>query len=130
MAASIDLSSISFFADLSADERAKVAALGEEVAAESGALLIDQGNVGQEAFFIVSGEAEVLVGNDRVATVGAGSVIGEMALVNNRPRNASVKAIERMELVSFDRDHFNTLMDTMPEAKAKILAHVAELGTD
>ena len=69
-----------------------MAELADDVDAEPGAVLVDQGRVGQECYVILEGEASVYVSGEHVATSGPGSMVGEMALVEHKPRNATVVA--------------------------------------
>ncbi len=62
--------------------------LGEPVDAEAGAILMDQGDVGTECFFVIDGNAGVFSGGQHIAEIGPGSIVGEMALVGHKPRNA------------------------------------------
>lgn len=112
-----DLRHISLFAKMDNADLARIAKLGEPVEAEAGAVLIDQGDVGVECFLVLEGEAGVLSGSAHVATIGPGSIVGEMALVGHRPRNASVVAQSPMRLLSFDIAHFKRLLDEMPVAR-------------
>lgn len=112
-----DLRHLALFANMSNAELAKLAALGERVEAEPGAILIDQGDVGTECFLVLEGEAGILHGADHVATVGPGTVVGEMALIGHRPRSASVRAQSQMRLLAFDIAHFKRMLDEMPAAR-------------
>src|SRR4051794_5910359 len=104
------LAGIDLFEGLGPAELDEVAELVEEVDAEVGAVLTEQGKPGQECYVIVSGEASVDVGLDRVATLGAGDLVGEMALIDNQPRSATVRAVTPMKLLSLDADRFRTLL--------------------
>jgi CRP-like cAMP-binding protein len=115
-----DLRRIALFARMSNADLEEVAKLGEPVEAEAGAHLIEQGDVGTECFLVIEGEAGVISGDDHVATIGPGSIVGEMALIGHRPRNASVVAQSAMRLLSFDIASFKRLLDDLPEAKAHI----------
>jgi CRP-like cAMP-binding protein len=95
----------------------KLAQLGEPVDAEAGAVLMDQGDVGVECFLVLEGEAGITSSGQHVATIGPGSVVGEMALVGHRPRNATVVAQSRMRLLSFNISHFKRLLEDMPVAR-------------
>jgi CRP-like cAMP-binding protein len=95
----------------------EVAKLGEPVDAEPGAVLIDQGDVGLECFLVLDGEAGITSGGEHVATIGPGSIVGEMALVGHRPRNASVVAQTPMRLLAFDIAAFKRVLDDMPLAR-------------
>lgn len=120
--ADVDLSQLDFFKSFNEEQLQKVRALGEEVGAEAGALLTEQGRVGQEAYLIVDGEAEVIVAGERVATLSSGSLVGEMALIDVRPRSATVRALTQMDLLRFDSRRFKDLLETMPETEAARLA--------
>lgn len=115
-----DLRHIALFARMSNADLEEVAKLGEPVEAEAGAHLIEQGDVGTECFLVLEGEAGVISGEDHVATIGAGSIVGEMALIGHRPRSASVLAQTPMRLLAFDIAAFKRLLEDLPEAKAHI----------
>lgn len=112
-----DLRHIALFATMGNADLEAVADLGEPVEAEPGAYLMSQGDVGTECFLVLEGEAGVVSGEDHVATIGPGSIVGEMALIGHRPRNASVVAQTPMRLLAFDIVAFNRLLDEMPQAK-------------
>jgi CRP-like cAMP-binding protein len=119
------LAKVAFFEGFSDEELSRVLQLAEEVAAEQGAVLIDQGRVGQECFVILEGEAGVYVSGEHVATNGPGSMIGEMALVEHRPRNATVVAETEMRLLAFDTKAFKTLLEEMPKAHDRVMEILA-----
>ena len=112
-----DLRHIALFATLSNSELAELAALGEPVEAAPGAVLIDQGDVGLECFLVIEGEAGISSGGEHLATIGPGSIVGEMALIGHRPRNASVVAQTPMRLLAFDIAAFRRVLDDMPVAR-------------
>lgn len=120
------LASLRFFEGFTTEELARVARLGEEVEARRGALLMDQGDPGRECFVVVEGSASVYVGGDYVATSGPGSMVGEMALVDHRPRTASVVADTDMRLLRFDARHFRQLLDEMPKASERVMTMLHE----
>ncbi|WP_436793220.1 Crp/Fnr family transcriptional regulator [Actinospongicola halichondriae] len=124
--ADVDLSKLEFFEDFTPDELKKVRALAEDVSADAGAVLMEQGDVGQEAFVICAGQAGVYVGGNRVATIGPGSAVGEMALLDKRPRSATVRALTDLELLSFKTKPFQDLLETMPKAAGRVIAQLNE----
>lgn len=114
----LDLSTVSFFSGFDQQHLDQIAAMGEPVEAEAGAIITEQGEVGQEAYVVVSGEVQVIVNGHPVATVGPGSMLGEMALVDLRPRSATLKAAGPVQLICFDAKHFRRILDEMaPEAR-------------
>lgn len=122
--ADVDLSKLEFFEEFSDDELKRIRAMAEEVGANAGAVLMEQGDVGQEAFVITSGQAGVYVNGNRVATIGAGSAVGEMALLDRRPRSATVKALTDLEMLSFDSKRFQELLESMPKAATRIISQL------
>lgn len=119
----IDLSTLSFFAGFDRHALDKIAAMGEPVEVESGAVITQQGEVGREAYVVTSGEVQVLVNGHAIATVGPGSVLGEMALLDLRPRSATLVAQTPVELMAFDAKQFRRILDEMPaDARAALEA--------
>lgn len=121
-----DLRHIALFASMSNADLTKLAKLGEPVDAVEGAVLMDQGDVGVECFLVIEGEAGVVIGGEQVVTIGAGSVVGEMALVGHKPRNASVIARSPMRLLAFNIAAFRRLLDEMPAARDHIYVLLRE----
>ncbi|MCX7621621.1 MAG: cyclic nucleotide-binding domain-containing protein [Acidimicrobiales bacterium] len=119
------LGDVAFFEGFTHDELRRVAELAEEVEAAAGAQLIDQGRIGQECYVILEGQAGGYMGDEHVATVGPGTMVGEMSLVEHRPRNASVIAETPMKLVAFDTKAFKTLLEEMPKVHDRVMATLA-----
>jgi CRP-like cAMP-binding protein len=115
------LADVAFFDGFSAEQLRRVAALSSEIEVPAGTVIIDQGDAGTECFVIVDGEAGVYVGNDHVATLHPGSMAGEMALIDHRPRTASVVADLPLKLLRFDARQFRTLLDEMPKASERVM---------
>lgn len=115
------LANVAFFEGFSREQLDRVAALSTEVEAREGALLIDQGDTGVDCFVIVDGAASVYMAGEFVTSVSQGTMIGEMALVDHRPRNASVFADTDMKLLRFDARHFRQLLDEMPKASERVM---------
>lgn len=120
------LAEVAFFQGFSDDELRRVAELAEELDAEAGAELTDQGRPGQEAYVILEGRAGVYIGGTEKAVVGPGELIGEMALIDHRPRVATVRALTPMKLLAFDAQRFRRLLDEMPKAQVKVMELLVE----
>ena len=86
------LASVSLFSACSKKELQAVAKATDEVTIPAGKTLCEQGAVGREAFVIVEGTAEVRRNKKKVAEIGPGTCVGELALLDHRPRTASVIA--------------------------------------
>lgn len=116
------LRDVAFFEGFSDDELARVAQLADEVEAEQGAEITDQGRPGLECYVILEGTAGVSVSGEHIATLEAGSMVGEMALIDHRPRSATVVAETPMRLLAFDAKAFKALLDEMPKASQRVMS--------
>lgn len=105
-----DLRKLPVFAGLSRRALARVDALLTPVAFDDGDVLCHEGKLGREAFVIVSGEVEVSRGADHLATLGAGSVVGELALLGHRPRTATVTAAGPVSALVMSAQEFASVL--------------------
>ena len=121
------LAKIAFFEGFTPAELARVGTLVEEVSAEPDAVLTEQGKPGQECYVIVEGEASVEIAGEQKAVVGPGTMIGEMALIDNRPRSATIRAVTPMKLLALDTKHFKTMLEEMPSANKAVMSRLTEL---
>lgn len=116
------LAGVDFFEGFAKPELEAVAALGDRVDVTAGTELIDQGRVGDVCYVIVDGRAAVHIRGEFVTTVGPGTMVGEMALVEHRPRNATVTAETDMTLVSFGNSEFAKLLAKSPTTYDRVVA--------
>lgn len=93
---------------------------------ESGQTAIREGERSDQLFVIVEGSVEVSREGIYIATLGVGAHFGEMALLNQRPRSATVSALERTRLLRLDRTSFHTLMSREPTIASKFLWKFAQ----
>lgn len=80
-------------------------------------VVFDQGDFGDKVFVVVSGEAEVLRDGQLIATLRTGDIFGEMALISDKPRSASIRARTPLDLISISRDAFEKLVAHLPGVK-------------
>jgi CRP-like cAMP-binding protein len=120
------LANVSFFEGLDRHELERVAELATRVEAEPGAVLTDQGRYGDVCYVIVEGAANVYMNHEYVTSLNAGSMVGEMALVEHRPRVATVVAEGPMVLASFGTKEFQTLMEELPKTKERVNSVLGE----
>ena len=100
--------------------------LAEEVGWETlprGAMLMRQGEPGDCLYFVVSGRLRVFGIRDdgqrvNIATAGPGETLGEMALLSNEPRSASVEALSDAELLRLSKAGFDRLINDHPKTMA------------
>lgn len=115
------LSSIPMFSGLSKKELASIQRMMSKIPIDAGSEFIKQGTVGREAFIIVSGNASVWKDDKLVASVGPGSVIGEMALLSGTPRNATVKAESDLMVEVLGSREFSAFLDANIAVTRKVL---------
>ncbi len=120
------LARIPLFQSLSAKQLAAVDGLVTTMDVSSGRALIRQGEVGREFILVVEGEAEVRRGDAVIATRGPGTFFGEIALLLDRPRNASVVATTDMTIEVIDRKDFRRLLEQYPDLHAPLLEATAQ----
>ena len=99
------LAAIPLFADLSEGDLAAVASIATELEVAPGKAVATQGEFGHALFAVESGTANVAIGGTTVRTVGAGDIVGEVAVLSSGRRTASVIATSPMRLIAlFKRD--------------------------
>lgn len=121
----IDLSKIWMFSTCSSRDLRTIRRALEEVTVPSGRVLTEQGTIGREFFLIVEGKASVRHNNRKVATLGPGQYFGELALLDRRPRSATVVSDTDMLLLVLGQRQFNGILDAVPALSRKLLAAMA-----
>jgi CRP-like cAMP-binding protein len=120
------LSDVPLFKACSQPELAKVADIATQLEEPEGKVLIREGEPGRDFFVLVEGTAEVRKGNRRVATLGPGDFAGEIALLTNAPRTATVKTTSPVSVLRVTTKGFAALLDTSPTIQRKIRKALAD----
>jgi CRP-like cAMP-binding protein len=119
---SLDLKAIWLFSSCSASELRKIRSSLDELQVAKGKVLVEEGRIGMEFFIIVSGTAAVTREGKKVATLGPGDHFGELALLDRRPRSASVESESDMDLLVLSQRQFNGLLESVPTIARKMLS--------
>ncbi|HSJ29210.1 MAG TPA: cyclic nucleotide-binding domain-containing protein [Acidimicrobiia bacterium] len=119
------LKGVPLFSGFSGKELAEVAKAADEVEYAEGRMLGWQDAAGHEAFVVVSGSITVRRNGRKVATLGAGDVAGEMALLDGDVRSADLIAAEDTRVLVIPRREFTGLVDSNPRLAGKLLATLA-----
>jgi CRP-like cAMP-binding protein len=114
------LSSLPLFQDLRRHERERIAGWADEIDLPAGYHLLDQGRFPHEFFVIEEGEVEVRVGDRLVSTLGPGEMLGEIALVNQDRRTASVIAASPVRAIVMAPREFEAMRSEMPTIAERI----------
>jgi CRP/FNR family transcriptional regulator, cyclic AMP receptor protein len=119
------LAAMPLFRECSKKELRQIARLADEIDVEEGRVLITQGETGHEAFVIVEGTASVTRDGKEIVTLGRGDPFGEMALIDKKPRNATVIAASPMKVLVIGKREFNGLMEEAPDFRDGVMASLA-----
>lgn len=119
------LKRVAWFEDLDQRSLDAIANAAVEQTYEPGQFIMRQGDTGVGAFIIRTGEVEVVQEKDgketRLATLGPGDVIGEMALLDEFPRSASVRAVKQTSALGIQRWHFKGILESHPQLALALL---------
>ena len=110
------LSQIWLFAGLSEEQLEAISSFTFQKTFQAGELIVEEGRTGNGCYVILSGEVEVVkaLGTDNqlvLARRGAGEVLGEMALLGEWPRTASIRALNEVGCLGIDRWVFLTQLE-------------------
>jgi CRP-like cAMP-binding protein len=111
---------IPFFANCTPRELARIDRLGMRIDVRPGRTLTREGDLGRECFVTLDGVAVAARAGQPIGTIGAGSIAGEMALLDHTRRNATVTALTRMELLVLSAREFVELLEIAPRAATAI----------
>lgn len=120
------LGKVSLFSACSKRDLARIASLAEELEVPEGKVLTRQGEPGRECFVIADGRAKATMRGRQSASLGPGSFFGEMSLLDQGPRSATVAAETDMHLLVLDSRSFSTLLDEVPLVARRIMRGLAE----
>jgi len=113
--------SLPLFQHLTYKEQVAVLAVAQSRLYEPGAVIVRQGDPGQELFIMVDGEVSIERDGVPIATLGAGGHFGEMSIVDDAPRSASVRARARTDVLVIGQSEIGGLMRLDPVLAVKIL---------
>ena len=115
------LKKVPMFSTLSNRHLLEIARHTELVPVKPGEVLARQGAKGLEFFFIVDGKAQVQKNGKRIRQLTSGDFFGEISLIDQEPRTATVIADTDMTLLVVNKKSFDTLLDTVPDLQRKII---------
>jgi CRP/FNR family transcriptional regulator, cyclic AMP receptor protein len=118
------------FEGLSKKELGQLARVSEDMEIESGQALTRQGETGQEFFVIVDGTIEVTVNGKSAGERGGGDFVGEIALLEDIPRTATVTAKTPLRVFVLTRQDFRRLVDDNPDVERKVMQALARRLVD
>ncbi|MFN2591010.1 MAG: cyclic nucleotide-binding domain-containing protein [Actinomycetota bacterium] len=119
------LEQVPMFSACTQTELRHVAAVTQPASVDAGTVIAREGEPGKDFFVIVAGSCDVVIGGRSVAELGAGDFFGEMALLDQSPRAASVVATTPTDLYRIEARDFSRLIDEVPFLGKKLLRGLA-----
>jgi CRP-like cAMP-binding protein len=120
---------VPFFADIEPAKLKLLAFMSERVGYDAGKTLFRQGDRGDAAYLIIDGEADILVdtpsGPLTIATLGAHDIVGEMAILCDVPRTATVRAKTRLVALRIAKEPFMRMVREFPSMAVSIMRELA-----
>ena len=123
------LRKIPLFANIDTAKLKLLAFTSERLTFPSGAVLFREGERGDSAYLILSGQVDVAVNSPKgrvsVSTIKEHSIVGEMALRGDMPRTATISAIEQVETLKIKKDQFFQMLRDLPQMTLEIMRELA-----
>ena len=120
------LKKVPLFAGCSKNELRQLARIADELDLREGTVLTREGRPGREFFVLIAGTAEVRKKSKKIADLGPGDWLGEIALITDSPRTATVTATSPLDVLVITDRRFRSVVETMPSIALKVLARVGE----
>jgi CRP-like cAMP-binding protein len=120
------LNGIPLFAELSKKQRELIARWADEIDEPAGFALVDQGRFAHEFFVLMDGTVEVRKDGEHLTDLGPGDFFGEIALVENERRSASVTALTPVRAIVMHSREFATMRAQMPAVATRIEGAIRE----
>jgi CRP/FNR family transcriptional regulator, cyclic AMP receptor protein len=120
------LSRAPLFENLSKDELRQLAGVTEDLEVDAGKVLCREGEMAREFFVIIDGEVDVTRDGDRLRTLSDGDFFGEIALIEDIPRTATVTATTPLRFFVLTRQSFWGMIERMPDVERKVLRALAK----
>jgi len=120
------LKAIPFFAQLGDED---LRAIGEKVQMQyfgPGQVIFEEGDYGEEMYVIKRGKVEVVRDYSIIAELSDHAFFGEMALVSDEPRNATIKAVTEVEALVLKKEDFRELLETKPSIASEVSYEVVK----
>jgi CRP/FNR family transcriptional regulator, cyclic AMP receptor protein len=119
------LRKVPLFSRMTQRQLERLGQLADEIEVGLDEVLAEQGKVGHEFFIVLDGHLMVLDGHRPVAQLHPGDFFGEIALLDGRPRTATVRAEGITRLLVVGHREFHALMDEFPELRKTVLEELA-----
>lgn len=125
------LTSHALFSHLSRSAIYRLVALAQIKTFQAGELILQEGKISPGCFIILTGEVEVIkefktVKSKKIAILGKGEILGEMAMIDDQPHSATVRALQETQCIMIERWDFKAQMQAYPEIALQLLPILAK----
>ena len=120
------LKKVPLFADCSKAELRELAKSADELDLREGTVLTREGRPGREFFVLIDGTVKVTQDGKKVAELKGGDWLGEIALLTDKPRTATVTATSSVDVLVITDRRFRNVVESMPSIAIKVLGRVSE----
>jgi CRP/FNR family cyclic AMP-dependent transcriptional regulator len=120
------LKRVPLFADCSKAELRELAKSADELDLREGTILTREGRPGREFFVLIDGTVDVTQKGKKVAELKGGDWLGEIALLTDKPRTATVTASSPVDVLVITDRRFRNVVESMPSIAIKVLGRVSE----
>jgi len=115
------LSRVPVFANCTPDEISAICAVAQESGFQPGQIIVTQGTPGQAFYLILEGQVEIIRDGQPLGTFGPGDFFGEMSLLDQAPRSATIKALEATNCLMLSSWDFKAVLESHPSIAIKLL---------
>lgn len=115
------LARVPIFSHCTGDEIAAIAGVAQDSHFHPGQIIVTQGTPGQAFYLVLSGRVEILRDNVSLGAFGPGDFFGEMSLLDQAPRSATIRSIEETSCLMLSSWDFKALLERHPSIAIKLL---------
>jgi len=115
------LARVPVFAHCTADEISAISGVAQEGYFQPGQIIVTQGTPGQAFYLVLNGRVEILRDGVSLGAFGPGDFFGEMSLLDQAPRSATIRALDQTTCLMLSSWDFKTLLEKQPSIAIKLL---------
>ncbi len=115
------LARVPIFSNCTAEEITAIGSVAQESGFQSGQIIVTQGTPGQAFYLILEGRVEIIRDGQSLGAFGPGDFFGEMSLLDQAPRSATIRALEPTTCLMLSSWDFKALLERMPSIAIKLL---------
>jgi CRP/FNR family cyclic AMP-dependent transcriptional regulator len=117
---------VPLFSRCSRNDVKAIARIADEIDLKEGTEMTREGSAGREFFVLLEGTAEVERSGEKINALGPGDFFGEIALISEEPRTATVRASSPVRALVVTARSFRRLIDEQPEIKTSVMQAMAD----